>query len=107
MLEHRREPRVAAVLRVEISGKDAQQCPFLDQVLAINLSQNGALLWGVKAELRSGDGITVNYQGRQAQFRVVWILEERRAAVEVAIHRQPGEPCPWEEALPAAMLVGR
>jgi hypothetical protein len=106
MLERRREPRFRAALRVEISGTDAQREEFSERVIAINLSHNGALLWGVKAELRSGDRVVVRCLGRRVQLQVVWILEEGLDGSQVAVRRVHEEPCPWEEALPSATAVG-
>jgi len=106
MHERRSEPRVRAVLWVDISGVDVQREPFSGRVIAINLSRNSGLLWGVEPELRSGDAITVAFQERKARFQVVWTLEENAIGAQVAIHRLAQESCPWEEALPAAAAAG-
>jgi hypothetical protein len=106
MLERRNEPRVRAALWVDVSGTDAQREPFSQRVIAINLSLNGGLLWGVEAELRSGDVITVSYLERKALFQVVWVLEESAVGAQVALHRLAEQPCPWGEALPAATAAG-
>jgi hypothetical protein len=103
MSERRSEPRVRAALWVEVAGTDVQHEPFSERVIAINLSEHGALLWGVEAELRSGDVITVAYHERKGQFQVVWVLEESAVGAEVAVHRLAEQPCPWEEALAAGV----
>ena len=105
MLERRSEPRFRAALRVEISGTHAQREKFSECVVAINLSHNGALLWGVKAEVHSGDRVVVKCLGRKAQLLVVWVLEEGDDGAQVAVRRHEGA-CPWEEALPSATAVG-
>ena len=107
MSERRSEPRVRAALWVDITGTDVHREPFSERVIAINLSEHGALLWGVEAELRSGDLITVAYNRRKAHFQVVWVLEESPIGAQVAVHRLPEQPCPWEEALPAAVGAER
>jgi hypothetical protein len=107
MFERRSEPRVRAALWVEVAGTDAQCEPFSERVIAINLSLNGGLLWGVEAELRSGDIITVTYLNRKAQFQVVWVLEESPVGAQVAVRRLAEQPCPWENALPTEVVVER
>jgi hypothetical protein len=105
-MERRSEPRVRPALWIDVSGADVQREPFSERVIVINPSCNGGLLWGVEAELRSGDVITVAYRERKARFQVVWILEESAIGAHVAIRRLGEEPCPWGETLPAAVAAG-
>lgn len=105
-MERRSEPRVRVAARVQISGTDAQYGGYSEQVLAINLSRHGALLWGVETELRSGDVLTLNYGKRSAQFQIVWVLEEAGATgQQVALRLLQNQDCPWEEALPAVQAA--
>lgn len=105
-MERRSEPRVRVAVRVLISGTDAQRDGCSEQVLAINLSRHGALLWGVKSELRSGDVLTLKYGKRSAQFQIVWVLEEAGGAdQQVALRLLEEQDCPWEEALPAVQAA--
>jgi hypothetical protein len=100
-MERRTEPRVRVALRVQVCGNDAQQEAFSETVLAINLSRNGSLLWGVQAELRSGGLVTIRYANRAALMRVVWVFDEDDVqGSQVALRLIKDQDCPWEEALP-------
>jgi hypothetical protein len=101
-IERRGEPRVRIAVRVQISGTDAQYEEYSEKVLAMNLSRHGARLWGVQAELQPGDVLRLDYGKHSAEFRIVWVLEERRGAgSQVAVRLLQNQDCPWEEALPA------
>ena len=63
MEERRKEARVRAELRVEVSGSDARSAGFRDIVLATSLSHSGALLTNVHAELRCGDLLAIEFAG--------------------------------------------
>ena len=101
MADRRKEPRDRGSLLVEVSGLDAHGEVFHESALATNLTQSGALLTGVLAEPRCGDLIAVDHAGRQAVFRVVWVMDSRtEERVQVAIRKVGGQSCPWEEILP-------
>ena len=87
-------------LRVEISGMDAACETFSQTVKASNISGSGALLRGVTGVLRCGDPLAIRYGKRQGQFRIIWVLDRgARDGLEVAVHRLPSSPCPWEAVL--------
>jgi len=45
--------------------------------------------------------LAVEYEGRQADFRIVWVLNlGRQQGAEVAVHKASPQPCPWENMLP-------
>ena len=101
MAERRAEARVRAQLRVEVSGSDAHCNRFHETVLASSLSQSGALLTNVQAELRCGHLLAVEYGGQHAFYRIVWVLGGAEGeGTEVAIQRLAGQICPWESVLP-------
>ena len=100
MIERRKESRVRVELRVEISGMDAACETFSQTVKASNISWSGALLRDVTAVLRCGDPLEIQYGERQGQFRIIWVLDRgARDGLEVAVHRMPSSPCPWESVL--------
>jgi hypothetical protein len=67
--------------------------------MASNLSRSGALLSGVTAVLRC-DRLSVKYGERQAEFRIVWVLDRgAHDGFEVAVHLLAESPCPWEAVL--------
>ena len=101
MEERRKEARVRAELRVEISGCDARCTGFREMVCATNLSRSGALLTNVHADLRCGDLLAIEFGGRHAYFRIVWVLENQELdGMQVAIHKLSSQLCPWEAILP-------
>jgi hypothetical protein len=106
MLERRKEPRMRMELRVRVSGSDAACEEFSEHVAATNLSRSGALLSKVKVELRCGDLLAIEYDGRQANFRIVWVLDAAaHEGSQVAVHRVGNRPCPWEKILQSAEAV--
>ena len=108
MIERRAEERVRVEVCVRLVGTDACCERFSESVLATNLSRSGALLTRVKAQLRCGDLINVEYGSRKAQFRIVWVLDgSSREGIRVAIHKLENQDCPWEAVLPLEEAVGR
>lgn len=100
MEERRKEPRVRRELCVQVSGVDARCVNFREDVVASNLSRSGALLTKVHADLRSGNLVAVEFGGRHAYFRIVWVMESREMEGRlVAIHKLTSQLCPWEEIL--------
>lgn len=102
MTERRSEPRVPVNdLPIQIWGTDNYGMPFMQQAFARNLSVRGALLVGIEHELRSGDLIGVQHQGKRARYRIIWIgfFAGGRNLTEIAIHKLDGDECPWKEEL--------
>ena len=73
LMDRRRQQRVVVDLPVRIWGLDAHSRPFSAPASLRNISGRGATLQGVDAQLKPGDLIDVQYDGAQAQFRVVWL----------------------------------
>jgi hypothetical protein len=106
MIERRKEPRVRLSLSVIASGTDVDGKRFARRVPATSLSRSGALLTGLGVELRCGDMLAVEYEGRKADFRIVWIFDlGPRRGLEVAIHKPNQQPCPWEDTLPGEVAL--
>jgi len=102
MIERRKESRFHLSVPVKVSGIDDAGEPFAIEVMARSLSRSGALLTGLEVELRCGDMLVLDYEGRRAHFRIVWFLNlGPRLGAEVAIHKSNREPCPWAD-LPSA-----
>ena len=72
-MDRRRQQRVVVDLPVRIWGLDAYSRPFTQPASLRNISGRGATLQGVDAQLKRGDLVDVQYEGAQAQFRVVWL----------------------------------
>lgn len=100
MINRRREPRVVVGLLLGVWGIDSYGKRFQQEARARDISLSGALLSELEAELRPGDLLGVQYAGKQARFRVIWVHEsgdERK--LQAAIHRVKEDECPWQELL--------
>jgi hypothetical protein len=106
MMERRKEPRTRLSLPVTVSGTDAEGERFTMNVRATSLSRSGALLRGIEAELRCGDLLAVEYEGRRADFRIVWVLNlGKHRSADVAVHQPGGQACPWEGVLSGELAL--
>lgn len=96
-MDRRRQQRVVVDLPVRVWGLDAHARPFAQLASLRNISGRGATLQGVDAQLKPGDLLDVQYEGAQAQFRVVWF--GRRGTEmqgEVGIENQSGDSQLWD-----------
>ena len=83
-------------LLVTIEGRDKTGHAFTQKVVATNLSQSGALLSGITKQVRTGDLIWVEHQGKKARFKVVWVRDsDSHQLIQAAIHLLKTELCPW------------
>jgi hypothetical protein len=96
MVEQRREHRARSDLAVQVSGRDANGDAFSQNVNASNVSKGGALLSGLSWDVRSGDLVWVEYQGRKARYRIVWVRDsDSDLKSQAAVQRLEKEECPW------------
>ena len=96
MVEHRQEQRARMDLAVQVSGRDANGDAFSQSVNASNISKGGALLSGLSWGVRSGDLVWVEYQGRKARYRIVWVRDsDSGLKSQAAVQRLEKEECPW------------
>ena len=95
-MDRRRQSRISSGLPVRIWGIDAKSRPFQATASAVNLSNNGALLQGMKNHLRSGSSIELQYQGETTAYIVIWTgaVGTPRAG-QVGLRRAANQPCPW------------
>ena len=83
-------------LLVTIEGRDKTGHAFTQKVVATNLSQSGALLSGITKQVRTGDLIWVEHEGKKACFKVVWVGDsDSHQLIQAAIHLLKTELCPW------------
>ncbi len=72
----RRDPRISAVLPVQLTGTDANGRPLDQEVMTINISRRGALLKGVRGLLMPGNTISLARLRKKERFRVAWAGEK-------------------------------
>jgi hypothetical protein len=96
-MDRRRETRIDAALPVRIWGVDTFCRPFMQLASVRNISSLGAVLQNVRAQIRPGDILDVQYDGMKAQFRVVWAGRPGTIeAGELGLERLPDEPYLWD-----------
>ena len=99
-MDRRRNPRVAAHLPVRIWGVDAHDLPFMQLASVKNLSSTGAVIQGMRRQIKPGEILEVQFDEEKAQFRVVWTGEHgTHSAGELGLQRLASEPCLWGVAL--------
>lgn len=108
MDDRRQEQRLRVELRVKVSGVDARCENFSEHALATNISRSGALLSKITTQLRCGDLLIIEYGGRRAYYRIVWVFElGAHGGTRVAVHKIGERACPWEELLPVTEMTIR
>ena len=63
-------PRATMELKVKVWGMGANGQPFFQNAMAQNVSATGACLYGIEPDLKVGDVIGVQYEGRKARCKV-------------------------------------
>jgi hypothetical protein len=78
--------------------------PFFQNALAQNVSATGACIYGIEPELKVGDVIGVQYEGKKARCKVVWVVDAGALKkTQVGVQLVMDQDCPWLAALPADM----
>ena len=108
-MDRRRQQRVFVELPVKIWGVDANARPFTQPVSLRTISGRGATLQGVSVQLKPGCLVDLQYQGTQAQFRVVWLGKVgTEMQGEVGLENVSGDMQLWEvDPLRCAGAVGQ
>lgn len=92
-MDRRRSPRVGAHLPVRVWGVDAHDLPFMQQASVKNLSGTGAVIHGMRRQIKPGEILEVQMDQEKAQFRVVWTgMPGTHAAGEIGLQRLASEP---------------
>ncbi len=96
-MDRRRETRIDTALPVRIWGVDSYCRPFMQLASVRNISSLGAVLQNVRAQIKPGEILDVQYDGVKAQFRVVWTGQPgTMEAGELGLERLPEEPYIWD-----------
>jgi hypothetical protein len=99
-------PRATMELKVKVWGMGANGQPFFQSAMAQNVSATGACLYGVEPELKVGDVIGVQYEGKKARCKVIWVVDAGALKkMQVGVQLVQDQECPWKQVLPADMKV--
>ena len=97
-------PRATLDLKVKVWGMGANNQPFFQNAMAQNISATGACIYGIEPELKVGDVIGVQYEGKKARCRIIWVVDAGALKkTQVGVLLVPGQDCPWAAALPEEM----
>jgi hypothetical protein len=78
--------------------------PFFQNAMAQNISATGACLYGIEPELKVGDVIGVQYEGKKARCKVIWVVDAGALKkTQVGVQLVLEQDCPWAAALPSGM----
>ena len=95
-MDQLKETHTEAALPVRIWGVDSYSQPFMQLVSVRIFSSLGAVLQNVRAKIRPGEILDVQYEGQRAQFRVIWAGQPGTlSAGELGLERLPLEPQIW------------
>lgn len=101
----RREPRTETKLPVRIFGTDSDGRVFSENVATIDISQTGAKLGGVQAQVKPGEIIGITHGTAKSRFSVKWVGQPGTAqAGQIGVINISPEKYIWESKLPAAAI---
>jgi PilZ domain-containing protein len=94
-------PRMTLDLRVRVWGMGANGQPFFQNANAQNVSSTGACIYGIEQELKVGDVIGLQYEGKKARCKVIWVVDAGALKkIQVGIQLVADQECPWTAILP-------
>jgi hypothetical protein len=100
-------PRATLELKVRVWGMGGTNQPFFQNAFAQNISATGACLYGIEPELKVGDVIGVQYEGKKARCKVIWVVDAGALKkTQVGVQLVVDQDCPWMAALPPDMKAG-
>ena len=95
-------PRTTLDLRVRVWGMGANDRPFSQNAVAQNISLTGACIYGIEQELKVGDVIGIQYEGKKARCKVIWVVDAGGLKkIQTGVQLVADQECPWTAALPA------
>ena len=94
-------PRATLDLKVRVWGMGSNNQPFFQNAIAQNISLTGACIFGIEPELKVGDVIGVQYEGKKARCKVIWVVDAGALKkTQVGVQLVVDQECPWLAALP-------
>ncbi len=101
----RHQPRVELKVPVRIFGTDAHGQIFSETVSTLDVSQDGAQITGVRAELKADEIIGLTYAQKKVHFRIKWIGQPGSPlAGRVGLLNLTPEKPLWDIALPKSEM---
>jgi PilZ domain-containing protein len=99
-------PRAALELRVRVWGMGANEHVFFQNAFAQNVSATGASIYGLEQELKVADIIGVQYEGKKARCKVIWVVNAGGLKkIQVGVQLIADQECPWLAMLPQTSQV--
>ncbi len=97
-------PRATLDLKVKVWGMGANGQAFFQNAMAQNVSATGACLYGIEHELKVGDVIGVQYEGKKARCKVIWVVDAGALKkIQSGVQLVADQDCPWAAVLPTDM----
>lgn len=97
-------PRATLDLKVKVWGMGANGQAFFQNAMAQNVSATGACLYGIEHELKVGDIIGVQYEGKKARCKVIWVVDAGALKkIQSGVQLVADQDCPWAAVLPTDM----
>lgn len=97
-MQNRVDPRHLIRLRVSLSGTDGRGHPFAQTVFTRDVSARGARLAESPPLLEPASVVKLEYRGKGARFRVVWV--GGIISDEVGLFSLEPSKCIWGKPLP-------
>ncbi|MFZ1011381.1 MAG: methyl-accepting chemotaxis protein [Candidatus Sulfotelmatobacter sp.] len=94
------EPRIDAMFPVRLVATGPAGNSFDEEVMTVNISRQGALLKGVRGELRLGDAVILARSNKEEQFSVVWVQKENDGSTrQLGVAAVDSNSSFWDDAL--------
>jgi hypothetical protein len=98
----RRERRTKISLPIRLSATDINGRPLDQEVTTIDVSQQGALLTGIRGKLRMGEQISLARLQKREQFLIAWIgKEDTPKASQIGVSALDSGSTFWSDVLEA------
>ncbi len=88
-MDRRKERRLNLELPVRVWGIDRMSRPFAELVRVRNVSNNGAVLVGIRSKVRTGELLDVQHGAFRAQFRIIWMSVSGEAGIQALAFELP------------------
>src|SRR5215469_7842022 len=97
-------PRATLDLKVKVWGMGSNNQPFFQNAIAQNISATGACVYGIEPDLKVGDVIGVQYEGKKARCKVIWVVDAGALKkTQIGVQLVVDQECPWTSVLPSDM----